>query len=195
MLSTSSTPRPDDGESTLVKALLRQLVPEYVPSHRPETLVSAGAPYPDGLLMRAVTTAGERVCIDCDIPWLSRLLATAAAGELSGRTRPGETVRAAGPGRPSTVRPGRMGADRARCLGGAASRPPRGRLLVRFRPAGGPARIGVARRGALPSRAAHASRQHAAAEHGSGCWPRRPCCITRRCGGPRCAAGCRFTSR
>ena len=37
-----------DGESTLVKELFQQLVPEYVPSRRQETLVSAGAPYPDG---------------------------------------------------------------------------------------------------------------------------------------------------
>jgi FlaA1/EpsC-like NDP-sugar epimerase len=37
-----------DGESTLVKDVFQQLVPEYVPSHRQETLVSAGAPYPDG---------------------------------------------------------------------------------------------------------------------------------------------------
>ena len=37
-----------DGDSALVKALFRQLMPEYVPSDRKETLVSAGAPYPDG---------------------------------------------------------------------------------------------------------------------------------------------------
>jgi hypothetical protein len=43
--------------------------------------------------MRAVTTVGERVLIGCDIPWLSRLLADAAAGELSEADGPGETVR------------------------------------------------------------------------------------------------------
>ena len=37
-----------DGESSLVKELFQQLVPEYAPSQRRETLVSAGAPYPDG---------------------------------------------------------------------------------------------------------------------------------------------------
>jgi FlaA1/EpsC-like NDP-sugar epimerase len=37
-----------DGDSVLAKELFRQLVPEYVPSDRRETLVSAGAPYPDG---------------------------------------------------------------------------------------------------------------------------------------------------
>jgi hypothetical protein len=37
-----------DGDSTLVKQLFQQLVPEYVPSDRQETLVSTGAPYPDG---------------------------------------------------------------------------------------------------------------------------------------------------
>ena len=48
---------------------------------------------PGRLLMRAVTTAGERVLVDCDIPWLSRLLADAAAGELSEADGSGETVR------------------------------------------------------------------------------------------------------
>ena len=37
-----------DGDLVLAKELFRQLVPEYVPSDRRETLVSAGAPYPDG---------------------------------------------------------------------------------------------------------------------------------------------------
>ena len=37
-----------DGDSVLVKELFQQLVPEYVPSVRKETLVSTGAPYPDG---------------------------------------------------------------------------------------------------------------------------------------------------
>ncbi len=43
--------------------------------------------------MRAVTTAGERVLVDCEIPWLSRLLANAAAGELSEAAAAAETVR------------------------------------------------------------------------------------------------------
>ena len=43
--------------------------------------------------MRAVTTAGERVLVDCDIPWLSTLLADAAAGELSEADASDETVR------------------------------------------------------------------------------------------------------
>ena len=43
--------------------------------------------------MRAVTTAGERVLVDCDIPWLSKLLADATAGELSEVDTSGETVR------------------------------------------------------------------------------------------------------
>jgi|HubBroStandDraft_6_1064221.scaffolds.fasta_scaffold44033_2 hypothetical protein len=43
--------------------------------------------------MRAVTTAGERVLVDCDIPWLSTLLADAAAGELAETTAADETVR------------------------------------------------------------------------------------------------------
>ncbi len=38
----------DDGDAALTKELFRRLVPEYVPSDRPETLASAGAPYPDG---------------------------------------------------------------------------------------------------------------------------------------------------
>jgi len=43
--------------------------------------------------MRAVTTAGERVLVDCAIPWLSALLADAAAGELAETTAADETVR------------------------------------------------------------------------------------------------------
>ena len=43
--------------------------------------------------MRAVTTAGERVLVDCDIPWLSTLLADAAAGELRAAAAADETVR------------------------------------------------------------------------------------------------------
>src|SRR5260370_16168218 len=43
--------------------------------------------------MRAVTTAGERVLTDCDISWLSTLLADAAAGELSEADASDETVR------------------------------------------------------------------------------------------------------
>ncbi len=38
----------NDGDSALVKELFQRLVPEYAPSDRPETLVSVGAPYPDG---------------------------------------------------------------------------------------------------------------------------------------------------
>lgn len=38
----------DDGQDTCTKDLLRRLVPEYRPSDRQETAVSAGAPYPDG---------------------------------------------------------------------------------------------------------------------------------------------------
>ena len=38
----------DDGDSAAAKEMLRRLVPEYQPSQRPETAVSAGAPYPDG---------------------------------------------------------------------------------------------------------------------------------------------------
>ncbi len=38
----------DDGDSAGAKELLRRLVPEYQPTDRPETTVSAGAPYPDG---------------------------------------------------------------------------------------------------------------------------------------------------
>ena len=37
-----------DGESAMVMDIFQQLVPKYAPSHRQETLVSAGAPYPDG---------------------------------------------------------------------------------------------------------------------------------------------------
>jgi FlaA1/EpsC-like NDP-sugar epimerase len=37
-----------DGDSVLVKELFQRLVPEYSPTDRKETLVSAGAPYPDG---------------------------------------------------------------------------------------------------------------------------------------------------
>lgn len=43
--------------------------------------------------MRAVTTAGEHVAVDCDVPWLSTLLAQAAAGELAETAGSGETVR------------------------------------------------------------------------------------------------------
>ena len=38
----------DEGNSARAKELMRQLVPEYAPSDRPETPVSVGAPYPDG---------------------------------------------------------------------------------------------------------------------------------------------------
>jgi FlaA1/EpsC-like NDP-sugar epimerase len=38
----------NDGDSALVKKLFQRLVPEYAPADRPETLVSVGAPYPDG---------------------------------------------------------------------------------------------------------------------------------------------------
>jgi hypothetical protein len=43
--------------------------------------------------MRAVTTAGERVLVDCDVQWMSALLADAAAGELSEAATADETVR------------------------------------------------------------------------------------------------------
>jgi len=43
--------------------------------------------------MRAVTTAGERVVVDCAVAWLSALLARATAGELGEAAGPGETVR------------------------------------------------------------------------------------------------------
>jgi hypothetical protein len=43
--------------------------------------------------MRAVTTAGERVVVDCAVAWLSTLLAEAAAGELAEAAGSGETVR------------------------------------------------------------------------------------------------------
>jgi hypothetical protein len=42
--------------------------------------------------MQAVTTAGERVFVDCGIRWLSTLLADATAGELSESTASDETV-------------------------------------------------------------------------------------------------------
>ena len=42
--------------------------------------------------MRAVTTAGERVIIDCAVPRLAALLEAATAGELSAATTSGETV-------------------------------------------------------------------------------------------------------
>lgn len=38
----------DDGEAACTKELLQRLVPEYRPTDRRETPVSAGAPYPDG---------------------------------------------------------------------------------------------------------------------------------------------------
>jgi FlaA1/EpsC-like NDP-sugar epimerase len=38
----------DDNDAALTRELFQKLVPEYVPSDCPETLVSAGAPYPDG---------------------------------------------------------------------------------------------------------------------------------------------------
>jgi FlaA1/EpsC-like NDP-sugar epimerase len=38
----------DEGDAARVKDLLQRLVPEYEPSDRKETAVSAGAPYPDG---------------------------------------------------------------------------------------------------------------------------------------------------
>jgi FlaA1/EpsC-like NDP-sugar epimerase len=38
----------EDGDSCATRQLLRELVPEYVPALRPETPISAGAPYPDG---------------------------------------------------------------------------------------------------------------------------------------------------
>jgi hypothetical protein len=43
--------------------------------------------------MRAVTTAGEHVVVDCDVAWLSTLLADAVAGELVETAGSGETVR------------------------------------------------------------------------------------------------------
>jgi len=43
--------------------------------------------------MRAVTTAGERVAVDCATPWLSALLTEAAAGELAETAGSDETVR------------------------------------------------------------------------------------------------------
>jgi hypothetical protein len=43
--------------------------------------------------MRAVTTAGERVLVDCAVPWLSTLLAEATAGELAEAAGADETVR------------------------------------------------------------------------------------------------------
>jgi hypothetical protein len=43
--------------------------------------------------MRAVTTAGEHVVVDCDVAWLSTLLAEATAGELAEAAGASETVR------------------------------------------------------------------------------------------------------
>src|SRR5260221_1741968 len=43
--------------------------------------------------MRAVTTAGERVLVDCAVGWLSTLLAEATAGELAMAAASDETVR------------------------------------------------------------------------------------------------------
>ena len=43
--------------------------------------------------MRVVTTAGERVVVDCAVAWLSTLLAEAAAGELAEAAGSGESVR------------------------------------------------------------------------------------------------------
>ena len=43
--------------------------------------------------MRAVTTAGEHVVVDCNVAWLSTLLADAVAGELAETAGSGETVR------------------------------------------------------------------------------------------------------
>jgi hypothetical protein len=43
--------------------------------------------------MRAVTTAGERVLVDCAVGWLSKLLTEATAGELAEAAASGETVR------------------------------------------------------------------------------------------------------
>ncbi len=43
--------------------------------------------------MRAVTTAGERVLVDCAVPWLSTLLVEGTAGELAEAAASDETVR------------------------------------------------------------------------------------------------------
>jgi hypothetical protein len=43
--------------------------------------------------MRAVTTAGERVLVDCAVGWVSKLLAEATAGELAEAAPADETVR------------------------------------------------------------------------------------------------------
>jgi FlaA1/EpsC-like NDP-sugar epimerase len=48
MLLKSLYAAADDGDATAVRQLFRELMPEYEPSLRPETPVSAGAPYPDG---------------------------------------------------------------------------------------------------------------------------------------------------
>lgn len=42
--------------------------------------------------MRAVTTAGERVAVDCPLPWLMALLTDGAGGELADSDAAGETV-------------------------------------------------------------------------------------------------------
>ncbi len=42
--------------------------------------------------MRAVTTAGERVAVDCPLPWLMALLTDSTGGELTDSDMAGETV-------------------------------------------------------------------------------------------------------
>jgi hypothetical protein len=43
--------------------------------------------------MRAITTAGERVVVDCGVPWLTGLLGGSTGGELAEASPAGETVR------------------------------------------------------------------------------------------------------
>ena len=82
----------DDGDSASGEGTAAAARPR-VSAHRP--------PGDDGqrrrtvsgrLLMRALTTAGERVVIDCALPRLSSLIESAAAGELRDATTAAQTI-------------------------------------------------------------------------------------------------------
>ena len=124
---------------------------------RQETLGQRRRALSGRLLMRArhAPPASASV-VDCAVAMAVRPCSpTATAGELDEAAGSGETVRLEVQADRRPFDRDGWAAGRARCLGSTASRPHRGRLLVGFRSAGRAARIGAARDGALPSRAAH----------------------------------------
>ena len=199
--STSRPPRrlyaaADDGDGPRQGALAARAVPEYRPPRTAgRTRRSAAAALPirtasDARGSRPPANVSSSTAIS---PWL-RPTPRASAGRPESSPSPpaaDATVRAAGSGGPRARSAGDgLAADRrAAPRGRRTSCPHRGRLLVGLRPRSGAERRARARglhvTARYRPRAAHPGGQPRCSARGSGCWRRRPCCTTRRCGGHR----------